>query len=64
VAQAQQAQEAAQTWLLEQALARMVTWGGHDGHARKQLITLGSKVGLAREEVERIEARWQRRTQG
>ncbi|MFT4628138.1 MAG: DnaJ-domain-containing protein 1 [Myxococcota bacterium] len=56
-----EARTAAQTWLLEQALERMVTWGGHDPHARAQLVELGTKVGLSQEEVERIEARWQRR---
>ncbi len=63
-AQAVEARDSAQTWLLEQALERMVTWGGHDDHAREQLVALGDRIGLSRQAVERIEARWQRRTQG
>lgn len=59
--QAEAMREAAQTFLLDQALDRMFAWGGHDAHAREQLYLLADKIGLARDKAELAEARFQRR---
>jgi len=59
--QAAAMREAAQGFLLDQALDRMFSWGGHDAHAREQLYTLADKLGLSRDKAEMAEARFQRR---
>lgn len=58
------ARSLAQSWLLDQALERMFTWGGHDTNARAQLYSLGDRIGMSREEVELAEARFQKRRAG
>ncbi len=50
--------------LLDQALERMIGWGGHDQHARDELYALGSRLDMSREAVELAEARFQKRTGG
>jgi tellurite resistance protein len=58
---AEGAAAAARAYVLEQALERMVTWGGHDAHARDQLMAMAENIGVSREEAERAEARALRR---
>jgi tellurite resistance protein len=60
-AQATAMRQAAQAFLLDQAMERMVTWGGHDAHARKELYALADRLGMSRDEAEHAEAAWQRR---
>jgi len=56
-----EAAETARAYVLEQALERMVTWGGHDEHARDELNAMAERIGVARDEAERVEARYLRR---
>lgn len=62
--QAMAMKEAAQGFLLDQALERMFTWGGHDAHAREQMYALADKLGMTRDAAEQSEARYQRRRNG
>jgi hypothetical protein len=55
------ARDMARSYLLDQALERMFAWGGHDQAARDELVALGERIGLTREQVELAEARFQRR---
>jgi hypothetical protein len=59
--EAQQARDAARTWIVDQALERAFAWGGHDRHARDEVVALGSRLGMSREEVELAEARFEKR---
>lgn len=52
---------AAQTFLLDQAMDRMFTWGGHDAHARNELYALADRLGMARDDAQHAEAAFQRR---
>mgnify|MGYP002631913712 CR=1 FL=1 len=54
----------AQGWILDQALDRMFTWGGHDDHARQQLFQLAGRLGMSQDEALEAEARFQRRKLG
>ena len=58
---AEQAKSMAQAHVLDQALERMIGWGGHDDHARQELLLLGEKIGLSREKVELAEAKYLKR---
>jgi hypothetical protein len=51
----------AQRWILDQALERMIAWGGHDAHARDSLFQLADRIGVPRAEAEAAEAELQRR---
>lgn len=51
----------AQHHVLEEALERMHTWGGHDSYAREQLYDLAQRLGMSRPEAEKAEAAFQRR---
>jgi len=62
--QAMAMREAAQGFLMDQALERMFTWGGHDAHAREQMYALAGKLGMSRDAAEEAEARYQRRKNG
>jgi uncharacterized tellurite resistance protein B-like protein len=53
--------EAAQSFVLDQALERMQNWGGLDAHARDQLYELAARIGMSRKEAEAAEAAFQRR---
>ncbi|MFT7521421.1 MAG: hypothetical protein ACI9MC_003572, partial [Kiritimatiellia bacterium] len=59
--QANAMRTASQSYLLDQALDRMFTWGGHDAHARNELYALADGMGMTRDEAEQCEARFQRR---
>lgn len=61
---AERAQELARGFVLDQALERAFTYGGHDRAAREQLVALGARLGMSREEVELAEARYQKRALG
>ena len=50
----------AEGWLLDQALERMTSWGGHDGHARAELESLGRRLGIAPSKIAEAEARFLR----
>jgi len=51
----------AQDHVLQSALERMHTWGGHDGYARGQLYALAERLGMGRAQAEQAEATFQRR---
>ena len=51
----------AQDHVLQSALERMHSWGGHDGYAREQLYALASRLGMGRAQAEQAEATFQRR---
>lgn len=51
----------AQQHVLDEALERMHTWGGHDSYAREQLYALAERLGMTRAEAEKAEAAFQRR---
>jgi len=51
-----------QQHVLEEALERMHTWGGHDSYARGQLYALAERLGMTRPEAEEAEAAFQRRS--
>ncbi len=52
---------AAQGFLLEAALDRMITWGGHDQHARGELMAMAQRIGMSPAQAEQVEAAFQRR---
>jgi hypothetical protein len=54
--------QVARTWVLDQALDRMATWGGHDAHAREQLYALAGRLGMSQPQAEQAEARFLRRS--
>jgi len=54
----------AQTFVMDQAFERAFAYGGHDRAARAQLVALGGRIGMTREEVERAEAKYQKRRLG
>jgi uncharacterized tellurite resistance protein B-like protein len=58
------AQRTARAFVLDQALERAFAYGGHDRAARQQLLALGERLGMRREEVELAEARYQKRSLG
>lgn len=60
-AQIQAARDAAQGYIIDQALERMIAWGGHDAHARSQLMALAGRIGMSEQDVQVAEARYQRR---
>ena len=53
--------KAAQTYILDQAMDRMATWGGHDEYARAQLYGLAERIGMPVEEAQQAEAKHLRR---
>jgi len=53
--------KSAQTYILDQAMDRMFTWGGHDEYARAQLYGLAERIGMPVEEAQQAEARHLRR---
>ncbi len=55
------ARDTARTWIVDQALERAFAWGGHDQHARAEVVALGERIGMSREQVELAEARFQKR---
>ncbi len=60
-AQARSARDAAQGYILDQALERMFTWGGHDDYARRELLALAKRIGMSESEAQVAEARYQKR---
>ena len=58
----QEVGQVARTWVLDQALERMATWGGHDAHARQQLYDLAGRLGMNQQQAEQAEARYLRRS--
>jgi len=60
-AQIKAARDHAQGYILDQALERMFTWGGHDAHARSELFALAQRLGMSQQEAQVAEARYQRR---
>ena len=61
-AEATAAATMARVWMMDQALERMATWGGHDPHARQQLYALAGRLGMNQQEAEEAEARFLRRS--
>jgi tellurite resistance protein len=57
----QKIRNAAQYYILSQALESMFGWGGHDQYARQKLFELASKIGISQQEALMAEARFQRR---
>ncbi|HCH64108.1 MAG: hypothetical protein CL927_14105 [Deltaproteobacteria bacterium] len=53
--------KASQTYILDQAMDRMFTWGGHDEYARAQLYGLAERIGMPVQEAQEAEARHLRR---
>ena len=53
--------KASQTYILDQAMERMFTWGGHDEYARAQLYGLAERIGMPVHEAQQAEARHLRR---
>ena len=53
--------KAAQTYILDQAMERMFSWGGHDEYARAQLYGLAERIGMPVHEAQQAEARHLRR---
>jgi len=60
-AQVERSKDAAQTYVMDQALDRVFTWGGHDAGSRHQLIELANRLGMTEMEALEAEARFQRR---
>lgn len=60
-AQIRAARDYAQGYILDQALERMFTWGGHDAHSRNELFALAERLGMSQQEAQVAEARYQRR---
>jgi len=58
------ARRLAQEYVMDQAFERAFAYGGHDRAARQQLVALGERIGMTRAEVERAEARYQKRRLG
>ncbi len=53
--------QAAQTYVLDQAMERMFAWGGHDEYARAQLYGLAERIGMPVAEAQEAEAKHLRR---
>ena len=51
----------AQGYILDQALDRIFSWGGHDEHGRKELMALADRIGMERRDAAGAEARFQTR---
>lgn len=51
----------AQSFLLDQALERMIGWGGHDAHARREFMATAARLGVSETEAQAVEAAFQRR---
>lgn len=51
----------AQGFILDQALERMVGWGGHDETARAELLALADRIGMDRRSAAVVEAQFQKR---
>ena len=47
----------AQGYLLDNAMERMLTWGGHDAHARGQVEALARRLGMTAQQGQEAEAR-------
>lgn len=58
------ARQLAQSYVMDQAFERAFAYGGHDRAARQQLVSLGQRIGMSRAEVERAEAKYQKRRLG
>lgn len=63
-ADADAARQLARSYVMDQAIERAFAFGGHDAAARGTLVALGERIGMTREDVERAEARYQRRMLG
>ncbi len=50
-----------QSFILDQALERMVSWGGHDESARNELLALADRIGMDRRSAAVVEAQFQKR---
>ena len=59
-----QARDVARAFVIDQACDRAFAWGGHDRAAREELYAIGERIGMSRGEVERAEARYQKRKLG
>lgn len=59
--QVQDVMNKARFFVLDQALDRMLTWGGHDQHARDAALELAGKIGLSPKQAEAAEARYLKR---
>jgi hypothetical protein len=55
------ARSAAQEHVLDLAMERMHTWGGHDAYARDQLLELATRLGMSQSDALRAEADYRRR---
>ncbi len=50
-----------QTFILDQAMERMFSWGGHDQNARAELQALADRIGMDRRAAAVAEAQFQKR---
>ncbi|MFM2245971.1 MAG: hypothetical protein RL071_2045 [Pseudomonadota bacterium] len=60
-AKAEEAKRMAQNYILDNAMERMLTWGGHDSHARGQVEELARRLGMSAQQGQEAEARALRR---
>jgi len=51
----------AQTFILDQAMEKMLAWGGHDANARNELMALADRIGMDRRAAAVAEAQFQKR---
>lgn len=54
-------QKKGQTFILDQAMERMMGWGGHDENARAELLALADRIGMDRRAAAVAEAQFQKR---
>lgn len=54
---AEEAKRLAQAYLLDNAMERMLTWGGHDAHARGEVEALARRLGMTAQQGHEAEAR-------
>jgi uncharacterized membrane protein YebE (DUF533 family) len=51
----------ARGFVLDQVLERVFGWGGHDEHARREVLAIASKIGMDERDAQIAEARFQKR---
>ena len=56
--------EAAQGYILDQAMESIFGWGGHDQYARQKIFELAKNLGMTTQAASLAEARFQRRRSG
>lgn len=54
---AEEMKKLAQGYLLDNAMERMLTWGGHDAHARGEVEALARRLGMTAQQGQEAEAR-------